>query len=63
MSAEENLAILVQRRDQIRAWLAGEAPYTKTDQRHLDSDTPEQAYWHHGYQSALNDMIELIGVR
>jgi len=63
MSAEESLAILVQRRDQIRSWLAGEAPYTKTDQKHLDPDTPEQAYWHHGYQSALNDIIELLGVR
>lgn len=64
MSAEEErLAILVQRRDEIRAWLAGEASYTKTDQKHLDAETPEQAYWHHGYQSALNDMIELLGVR
>lgn len=60
MAAEDSLALLVQRRDQIREWIAGEAPYTDTEQRHLDSDTPEQAYWHHGYQSALDDMIELI---
>jgi hypothetical protein len=56
------LAILKQRRDQIREWLTGEAAYTKTEQKHLDSDTPEQAYWHHGYQSALDDMIELFSL-
>ncbi len=60
MSAEESLALLVQRRDQIREWIADEAPYTQTEQRHLDAETPEQAYWHHGYQSALSDMIALI---
>lgn len=62
MSADERLAILVQRRDRIREWLAGEAAYTRTEQRHLDADTPEQAYWHHGYQSALDDMIELLNL-
>ena len=62
MSAEERMAILMQRRDQIREWLTGEAAYTKTEQKHLDSDTAEQAYWHHGYQSALDDMIELFSL-
>jgi hypothetical protein len=59
MSAEERLAILVQRRDTIREWLAVEAAHTH-QQKHLDAETPEQAYWHHGYQSALDDMIELL---
>jgi predicted transcriptional regulator len=59
MSAEERLAILAQRRDQIRKWLAEEATDTN-EQKHLDADTPEQAYWHHGYQSALDDMIDLL---
>lgn len=62
MSAEESLANLVERRDRIREWLAGEAAYTKIEQKHLDPDTPEQAYWHHGYQSALDDMIELLSL-
>lgn len=60
MSAEERLEILAQRRDQIREWIAGKASYTRTDQKHLDPDTPEQAYWHHGYQSALDDILELL---
>ncbi len=59
MSAEERLTILVQRRDKIREWLAGKGAHTN-EQKHLDTDTPEQAYWHHGYQSALDDMIELL---
>lgn len=60
MSAEERLAILAKRRDQIREWLAGKASYTGSDQKHLEADTPEQAYWHHGYQSALDDVIALL---
>jgi len=59
MSAEERLTMLVQRRDKIREWLAGKGVHT-IEQKHLDTDTPEQAYWHHGYQSALDDMIELL---
>jgi hypothetical protein len=60
MSAEERLEVLAQRRDEIRDWLSGEASFTRTDQKHLDSDTPEQAYWHHGYQSALDDIIKFL---
>jgi hypothetical protein len=60
MSAEEQLTLLVNRRDRIREWLEGQAAYTGTEQKHLDPDTPERAYWHHGYQAALDDMIELL---
>jgi hypothetical protein len=51
---------LQRRRDGIRDWLDEEAPYTAADQRHLDSDTPERAYWHHGYQAALTDVLEML---
>lgn len=61
MSAEERLATLVQRRDQIRQWLAEEAVCTE-EQKHLDCDTSERAYWHHGYQSALDDVIEMLSL-
>lgn len=61
MSAEESLALMMQRRDRIREWLAEAAPLTETQQRHLEHGTPEQAYWHHGYQAALNDLIDLLG--
>lgn len=60
MSAEESLAILIERRDDIREWLAAAGRVEIKQQRHLDAGTPEQAYWHHGYQAALDDMIELL---
>ena len=60
MSDQVNIQLLRQRRDGIRQWLAEEAPYTAGDQRHLDASTPERAYWHHGYQAALTDIIEML---
>jgi hypothetical protein len=60
MSEQVNISLLRQRRDGIRQWLADEAPYTAGDQRHLDASTPERAYWHHGYQAALTDIIEML---
>jgi hypothetical protein len=36
-----------------------DAPYATADQRHLDSNTPERAYWHFGYQTALQDILTL----
>jgi hypothetical protein len=60
MSEQINIALLQQRRDGIRQWLAEEAPYAASDQRHLDASTPERAYWHYGYQSALTDIIDLL---
>jgi hypothetical protein len=44
----------------IREWMADEAPYVTADQRHLDANTPERAYWHYGYQAALSDILALI---
>jgi hypothetical protein len=60
MQQQRNIALLQQRRDGIRQWLEDEAPYTECDQRHLDANTPERAYWHHGYQAALADVIGLL---
>lgn len=60
MQPEHHIALLRQRRDGIRQWLDEEAPYTECDQRHLDADTPERAYWHHGYQAALGDILALL---
>ena len=60
MQHQRNIALLQRRRDGIRHWLDDEAPYTDADQRHLDQNTPERAYWHHGYQAALNDIIDLL---
>ena len=60
MSDSNPLSLLRRRRDGIRDWLDEEAPYTAVDQRHLDSDSSERAYWHHGYQAALTDVLELL---
>jgi hypothetical protein len=43
-----------------RVWLHEEAPYIDGDQKHLDSNTPERAYWHYGYLAALEDIVALI---
>jgi len=45
----------------IREWTAEAAPYATVDQRHLDSNTPERAYWHFGYETALQDILKLAG--
>ena len=62
MLQKDSAALLRQRRDSIREWLEDEAPYTDVDQRHLDAHTPERAYWHHGYQAALNDMMIMLSL-
>lgn len=52
------LASLIEKRRQVISdWLEDHAPYTCADQHHLNAGTPEQAYWHHGYLSALDDII------
>jgi hypothetical protein len=60
MPEQRKLAFLQERLDSIRQWLDDNAPYTEHDQRHLDANTPERAYWHHGYQAALADVIALL---
>lgn len=51
---------LVEQRDAIRDWIEDEAPYSLSDQRHLVESSPERAYWHHGYQAALDDVVRLL---
>ena len=60
MSDANSISLIERRRDSLREWLDDQAPYTEVDQRHLDANTPERAYWHHGYQAALSDIIELL---
>lgn len=62
MLQKANVTMLRQRRDNIREWLEEEAPYTDVDQRHLDAHTPERAYWHHGYQAALSDIMTMLAL-
>lgn len=51
---------LEKRRDGIGRWLDDQAPYVPHDQKHLDSDTAERAYWHYGYQAALSDVLKIL---
>jgi hypothetical protein len=60
MSDHNNISLLEQRRDALRNWLDDHAPYAAVDQKHLDANTPERAYWHYGYQSALADIVDLL---
>lgn len=62
MYQKTSVTMLRQRRDNIREWLEEEAPYTDVDQRHLDAHTPERAYWHHGYQAALSDIMAMLAL-
>lgn len=41
-------------------WLAEHASHCETSQKHLDSGTIEQAYWHYGYLCALKDVLAII---
>lgn len=51
---------LEDRRDGIGDWITEYAPYIAADQKHLDEDTPERAYWHYGYRAALVDVLNLV---
>jgi len=61
VSNRGTIAIIERRLQGIRLWLRHEAPYVAIDQKHLDAASHERAYWHHGYQAALTDIIALIG--
>ena len=60
MSIKRKILLLQRRRDDIREWLDLEAPFAEVDQKHLDADTSERAYWHHGYQAALTDVLDML---
>jgi hypothetical protein len=54
---------LQHRHDEISKWLADNSPYVVADQKHLDENTPERAYWHYGYKAALADVLALPAER
>lgn len=49
-----------ERADGMKEWLVENAPYIAADQKHLDENTVERAYWHYGYRAALLDVIKLL---
>lgn len=54
------IELLIERRDNIRDWLDDVGAKTTVDQCHLVEYSQERAYWHHGYQAALDDVIRQI---
>ena len=48
---------LIERLHKLDHWLEEQAVYVRHDQRHLEQNTPEQAYWHLGYRAALRDVL------
>ncbi len=60
MSKPTTSQLMEDRIAQLGSWLDDESPFTRFDQRHLESGTPEQAYWHLGYMTALQDALALI---
>lgn len=61
--SSEKLTLLAERRDGIREWLAEQGEDTDCEQKHLDDGSAERAYWHHGYQAALDDLLRLLRPR
>ena len=60
MSADNDddlMDVLLAQRDNVRGWLLLKASDTCSDQLHLVDSSSERAYWHHGYQAALDDVI------
>lgn len=52
---------IIIRRDGIRSWSREKHPECQKEQKHLDTGTPERAYWHYGYYVALTDVLRLMG--
>ncbi len=46
--------------EEVKEWVALNAPECRLEQKHLDEGTAERAYWHHGYLSALQDVLRFI---
>ena len=44
----------------LKDWIRENATECCTEQKHLDEGSAERAYWHHGYFSALRDILKLM---
>lgn len=43
--------------DELKAWLAENAPEIDEEQKHLDEGSEARAYWHYGRLVALQDIL------
>ena len=51
---------IIERKTNVGDWLDKAAPFTSVEQSHLDVGTAAQAYWHHGYHAAMDDVLEIL---
>lgn len=55
--ADSSLRERLERRQlEIVEWLRENAPNVDVEQKHLDAESAERAYWHYGYAAALKDI-------
>lgn len=58
---QQNLVDTIDRRiAELRSWLQENAPECANAQNHLDANTSERGYWHHGYLVALIDIRRML---
>jgi hypothetical protein len=51
---------LERRASVIEEWLQTNHPSIRDEQAHLDTGSPQRAYWHYGYLMAIRDILGLI---
>jgi hypothetical protein len=51
---------LKERTNALNKWLQANGGTAMREQRHLENNSTERLYWHHGYLAALLDVISLL---
>ena len=46
--------------EDLARWMKLNAPECSIEQKHLNEDSQERAYWHFGYLAALKDVMRLL---
>ena len=54
------MVVIDGRIESLTTWLKMECPKIAAEQKHLDDETAERAYWHYGYLVALRDVRDLL---
>gem|GEM_PF-6353474 len=53
-------AVIEKRIGRIEGFLLQNHPECFVEQKHLDAESKERAYWHYGYLCALRDIVKLL---
>jgi hypothetical protein len=49
-----------ERCNELKYWIAANAPQCLIEEKHLTEGSPERAYWAHGYLTGLMDVLRLF---